>query len=240
MAVSNRLDHLEIESRALVNSLRFHKPALLLEFFLPPRQFFQNGIDRTLLAIRLQHVMALRIDRQARILLLHCAKQRIDLRERFNLIAEKFNPVRHVVIRWEDLNHIAAYSKRSTTKLRFVALVKDFDQPPSDVLPSDFLSFLQKEQHAVIGVRRTETVNTANGGNNYAIAPLKQRLGGREPQLIQFIIYGGFFLDIDIPRRNVCLRLVIVVVRNEVFNRVVREELSELVIELGGQSLIVG
>ena len=81
-----------------MNSLRFDQSALLLQFLLPPRQLFQNGINRTLLAIRLQDVMALRIDRQPCVLLLHRPKQRIDLRERLDLVAEQLNPVGHVVV----------------------------------------------------------------------------------------------------------------------------------------------
>ena len=47
------------------------------------------------------------------------------------------------------------------------------------------------------------------------------------------------FLDVDVALRDVGLRLVVVVVAHEVADRVVREELAELAVELGGQRLVV-
>ena len=49
----------------------------------------------------------------------------------------------------------------------------------------------------------------------------------------------GVLLDVDVGRRDVGLGLVVVVVRDEVFDRVLREELLELAVELGRQGLVV-
>ena len=62
---------------------------------------------------------------------------------------------------------------------------------------------------------------------------------GREAQLVQLVVDGGFFFDVDVARRNVGFRLVVVVVADEVLDRVVGEERLELVIELRGQRLVV-
>ena len=72
-----------------------------------------------------------------------------------------------------------------------------------------------------------------------AVPPLKQRARGREPQLVEFIIDGRFFLDVEIGGGNVGFGLVIVVIRDEIFDRVVREEVLEFVIELRGQGFVV-
>ncbi len=53
------------------------------------------------------------------------------------------------------------------------------------------------------------------------------------------LVDRGILLDVRIRRRHVGLRLVIVVVRDEVLDRVVREELAELAVELRGQRLVV-
>jgi hypothetical protein len=50
----------------------------------------------------------------------------------------------------------------------------------------------------------------------------------------------GVLLDILIFGRDIGFRLVIVVIGNEIFHPVFREELFELVIELVGQGLVVG
>ena len=65
-------------------------------------------------------------------------------------------------------------------------------------------------------------------------------LRGGQPQLVQLVVDGRFFLDIKIGCRNVGFWLVIVVVGDEVFDRIVRKETLELVVELRGQGLVVG
>ena len=76
-------------------------------------------------------------------------------------------------------------------------------------------------------------------GNDDAVAPLEQRLGGRQPQLVELVVDRRFLLDVNVAGGNVGFGLVIVVIRDEVFDRVVREERLELVIELRRQSLVV-
>ncbi len=121
-----------------------------------------------------------------------------------------------------------------------VALVKDLDQPPGDVFAADLLPLFQQQQHAVIGLGRAQAVDAADRGDDDGVAPLKQRAGGGEPELVQFLIDGGFFLDVEVAGRNVGLGLVVVVVGNEILDRIAGKNCLELVEELGSQGLIVG
>src|SRR5207245_3962269 len=57
--------------------------------------------------------------------------------------------------------------------------------------------------------------------------------------LIDFFVPGAFLLDVAIATRDVRLGLVVVVVRDEVLDRVLREELLELPVELRGEGLVV-
>ncbi len=57
---------------------------------------------------------------------------------------------------------------------------------------------------------------------------------------VDLLVDGGFLLDIGVGARDVGLRLVVVVVGDEILDRVVREEGLELAIELGGQRLVGG
>ena len=107
------------------------------------------------------------------------------------------------------------------------------------LLARDLLPFLQHEQHAVVRLRRTQAVDAAHAGDDHAIAALEQRSGRGEPQLVQLVVDGGFLFDVDVARRHVRFRLVIIVIADEVLDRVVREERSELAVELRGQSLVV-
>ena len=80
VAVAHGLDHFEIEAGALVNALRLDHAALGFKLGNPFVQLGDDGVDGRGLALRLDHVMALGIDGQARVLLLDGAEERIDLR----------------------------------------------------------------------------------------------------------------------------------------------------------------
>ena len=67
----------------------------------------------------------------------------------------------------------------------------------------------------------------------------KRRARGGEAQLVQLFVDGGFLLDVEVAGGNVGFGLVVVVVADEVFDRVAGEELLELVIELRGEGLVV-
>ncbi len=69
--------------------------------------------------------------------------------------------------------------------------------------------------------------------------PADQRAGRGQPQAVDLLVDRGVLLDVDVPLRDVGLGLVVVVVADEVVHRVVREELLELAVELGGQRLVV-
>src|SRR5579862_1076873 len=57
---------------------------------------------------------------------------------------------------------------------------------------------------------------------------------------VDVVVARRVLLDVEIGLRDVRLGLVVVVVRDEVLDRVAREELAELVTELGGERLVVG
>jgi len=66
----------------------------------------------------------------------------------------------------------------------------------------------------------------------------KQRLGRGQTHLLDVIVDRGVLLDVGIRGHHVGLGLVVIVVADEVFHRVVREELAELAVELRGQRLV--
>src|SRR6185503_1362452 len=58
-------------------------------------------------------------------------------------------------------------------------------------------------------------------------------------QAVDLVVDRGVLLDVEVLRRDVGLRLVVVVVGDEVLDRVVGEELAELVAELRRKGLVV-
>ena len=183
--------------------------------------------------------MALGINRQARVFLLHRPEQGIDLGQRFDFVAPQLDAIGVVVVGRKNFDDVAAHPKGPATEVALGALVENFHQLADDVVALDLLSLFQEQQHAVIGFRRSQTVDAAHRRDNDAVAPLEQRLGGRQPQLVEFVVDGRFLLDVNVARGNVGFRLVIVVIRDEVLDRIVREERLELVVELRRQGLVV-
>ena len=55
-----------------------------------------------------------------------------------------------------------------------------------------------------------------------------------------FSLMSGVFFDVDVALRDVGFGLVVVVVADEIMDGVAREEGAELLVELGGQRLVVG
>ncbi len=239
VAIAHGLDHLEVEPRPLVNALRLDHPALRLELRHPLAQLFNNRVNGRTPALGLHHVVALGIDGQPRVFLLDGSKQRIDLRKRFNLVAEQLDPVSHLVVGREDFDHVAAHPEGPAPEVRVIALVENLNQPPRNVLAADALAFFQQQEHPVVSLRRTKPVNAAHRTHNDCVAALKQAARGREPQLVELLVDRGFLLDVEVPGGNVGFGLVVVVITYKIFDRIAGKELLELVVKLGGQGFIV-
>src|ERR1035441_3276548 len=83
----------QIEARALVDPLRLDHAALGFKLGHSFVELGDDGGDGFGASLGLHNVMALGIDGQARKLLLDGAEERVDLRERLNLVAEEINAV---------------------------------------------------------------------------------------------------------------------------------------------------
>ena len=71
--------------------------------------------------------------------------------------------------------------------------------------------------------------------------PAREQAGGRGvPQPVDLVVDGRVLLDVGVRRGKVRLRLVVVVIRNEVLDSVVREKAAQLARELGGERLVRG
>ena len=192
------------------------------------------------LALGLDDVMDFGIDGQARVLLLDGAEEGIDLREGFDLVAEELDAVGGFVVGGEDFDDVAADAEGAAAEVDVVALVEDFDEAAGDVFAADLLAFFEQQQHAVVGLRRAEAVDAGDGADDDGVAAFEEGARGGEAELVELLVDGGFFLDVEVAGGDVGLGLVVVVVADEVLDGVAGEELLELVIELGGEGLVVG
>ena len=115
----------------------------------------------------------------------------------------------------------------------------NIEQFQQQFVPVDRLARPQRDHHFQIVLRRTEPINAGDAGDDDHIPPTDQRRRRREPQPIDLFVDRRVFLYVDVARRDVRLRLVVVVIADEVRYRVVWKELFELGIKLRGQRLVV-
>jgi len=102
----------------------------------------------------------------------------------------------------------------------------------------DRLAFFQVENHRRIGLDRSDTIKARNRCDDDHVVAFEQRPRRRMPHAVDRLVYRGFFLDVRIRPRDIGLGLIIVIIADEIFDRVVREETLELTIKLRREDLV--
>ena len=70
--------------------------------------------------------------------------------------------------------------------------------------------------------------------------PLDERAGGAEAHLFDLVVDGQIFFDVGVGAGDIGFGLIVVVVGDEIFDGIVGKKAFEFLIELGGQSFIMG
>ena len=240
VAVADLLDHLQVEERALMDALRLQQSSLPLEQRLPSLQLVLDRFDR-LLETRPRHdEVRLRINRQAIEQSDFVSGQRIECAEFLDIVSPELDAISDVLVSRMDFDRVAVNAKTPALEIEVVAFVENLDQLRKNVPSRNSLAGLEQEQHAVVGFRRTQTVDAGDGRNDQHVAPLEQRTRGRKPHAVDLIVDRRFLLDVGVGRGDVGLGLVVVVVADEILDGVLRKETSELLIELRRKRLVVG
>ena len=84
-------------------------------------------------------VVRAREDRVPVELLDDLAAERIDLLDRFDLVAEELDADRVLLVDREDLDHVAAHAERAAVEVDVVALVLHVDQAPQELVAPELL-----------------------------------------------------------------------------------------------------
>ena len=138
----------------------------------------------------------------------------------------------------ENINGVAAHAEGAASEIDFVARVLHLDQARNHVALRDFVFRAQGQDHLVVFARITDTVNGRHRGHNHHIAPLHQRLGARQAHLLDMLVDRRVLFDEQIALRHVSLGLIVIVVTDEIFDRVLREKFAEFRVQLGRQGFV--
>ena len=123
-------------------------------------------------------------------------------------------------------------------KSDLVARVLHPDQVGDRVALAELVAGAHDHPHLGVVLGRADAVDRAHRGDDDDVAPLEHALGRRQAHLLDVLVDRAVLLDEEIALRHVGLGLVVVVVADEVLDRVLREELAELAVELRRQRLV--
>ena len=187
---------------------------------------------------RSRDVVRRREDAQLVDLLHLLAGERVQVVEPLDLVTEELDADGQLLVRRDDLHGVAADPEGAAGEGEIVARVLDVDQRPQQRVPFDRLPDLHRQRAVQIRLRRAQAVDAGHRRDHDDVPAGQQRHGGRVPQPLHVGVDRRVLLDVGVGLRDVGLWLVVVVVRDEVLDRVVREEFSQLVGELRGQRLV--
>ena len=239
-AEADLLQHFQVVLRPLADALRFEQLVVLLEkpHLLPHlRLDVLHGAGHFLLR---GHVVRRGVDGDMVQNALRHAGDGVDLGDAVDLVAEKFDadgpasPVGGV-----DLERIAAHAVGIADEVDVVALVADVGQLAHQLVAVIFHAGPEGDDHVFVVDRVAETVDARDGRDDDHVPPLRQGARRAVAQALDLVVDGGILFDIRVRLGDIRLRLVIVVVGNEVFHGVFREKLAEFRAQLSRERLVV-
>ena len=231
-------DHLHVVLGAHPQPLGLEQLALALELRQPLGQLGLDVAHRALHPLRPGDVVRGREDPQRVDLAHDVAGERVKVVERLDLVAEELDADRELLVRGDDLDGVAAHPERAAVERQVVAGVLHVDQRAQQGVALHLVADRELHRPVEIALRRAQAVDARHGRDDDDVAPRQQVVRGGVAQPLDVLVDRGVLLDVGVGLRDVRLGLVVVVVRDEVLDGVVRQHLPQLVGQLRGQRLV--
>ena len=230
--------HLHVVGGAHPQALGLEQLALLLEGRELVLQLELDALDRPLHPGRAGDVVGGREDVELVVVGDHLAGHRVQRHQPLDLVAEELHPHGVLLVDREDLEGVAPDPEGAAGEGEVVAGVLDLHEPAQHAVAVHLLADLEAQHPVDVLLRGAEAVDAGDRRDHDDVATGEQRVGRRVPQPLDLLVDRGVLLDVGVRLRDVGLGLVVVVVGDEVLDRVVREEHPQLVGELGGEGLV--
>ena len=237
---SELLDHLDVVEGSLPQPVGLELLALQLQLGGARLQLRPDLLDRALDRLVCGDVVGRRPDGDVVNLVEDLAGQRVEVLDPLYLVAEELDPVGRLGVCGHDLQHLATDPEAAAGDGGVVALVLHLHQLAQHVVAVDLVADPEQLHLLLVELRRADPVDAGDRGDYQHVPACKQRRRRRVAEPVDLVVDRGVLLDVEILRRDVGLGLVVVVVADEVLDRVLGEELPELVAELRRQRLVVG
>src|SRR5574344_1718924 len=240
VAVAELAHHLQVVLGPFLQSLRLEELALRLEVHEALGKLRLDPAVSGRQLVLAHHELLRRSHHRRRHRDAPLAGQRIQRRNRVDLVSEELDADRARLIRGEDVQHVAADAERARREVIVVPDILRLDQLRNQLRARDALSGLELHRKVPVFVRLAETVDAADGRHHDHVLARDQRIRRRQPVALDLLVDRRILLDVGVRLRNVSLGLVVVVVRDEVLDRVFRKQLLQLGEELRRKRLVVG
>ena len=211
--VSDLLDHLQVVLHAPFQALGFQMLAYFFKIVALLHHIVLDLPDRPFDALARGDEIVGGIDGYFGVIVESGSRDGIDGFERLNVVAEKDYAVCGLAVSGEVVEKLLA---------------------------ADPLSGYEPHRGAVEVLGVADAVETGDRRDHYHVLPAgEQGGGGAQSQLLQLVVDAQVLFDICVGHREIGLRLVVIVVRDEVLHGVLREETLELPVELRRKCLVV-
>ena len=230
--------HLDVVVGAHPQALGLQQLALPLELGQPLLQLLLDRRDRVRHPLRTGHVVRGREDAQRVDLAHDVTGQRVHVVQRLDLVAEVLDAHGEFLVRRDDLDGVTAHPERSPGERHVVAVVLHVDQQPQQAVTRHLVADLELHRPVQVGLRRAEAVDAGHRRHHDDVAPGQQARGRRVPQPLDVVVDRAVLLDVGVGLGDVRLGLVVVVVRHEVLDGVVRQHLPQFIGQLRSQRLV--
>ncbi len=240
VAVADLEDHLQVEARALLEPLRLDELVRTAQPLELQREIGADLVHAGEQRLARRDVVRLRVDRRARHALRDLARQRVEVADLLDLVVEQLDAHGLLLrLRGKDVDDVAAHAIRAAREVERVARVLELRQAAQEIALVQRRAAGEMQDHAVVCLWIAEAVDSRHRRHDDDVAPLEHRFRRRQPHLLDVAVDRRILFDVRVARGHVGLGLVVVVVRDEVFDGVVRKELAHLAVELRRQRLVV-
>ncbi len=238
-AVPEFAHHLEVERRPLPQPGALERSPFGLEFTDPELHLGVDIDDRFLELVVRRDVVRGRVDVRLLAFGQELAGQRVELGDALDLVAEELDPDQGLLGRGLEFQRVAADPEPCPGQGLVVALVLEIDQMSEDGIASVLAADPELEDRRPVVHGCAQTVDAAHARDDDHVASLEEGVRGGVAKPVDLVVPRRVLLDVGIGPREVGLGLVVVEVADEVLDGVLREELAEFRVQLGGQGLVV-
>src|SRR5262249_42068878 len=154
----------DVVLRALLEALLLEEAPLLVVEVEAPAQLLADAVDRAAHLLLRRDVVRSGVNRAALERPLDAAAERVHLFDGLDGVAEELDANRRLLlVRGEDLDHVAAHAEGAAVEVHVVALVLDVDEHPQQVVAPELLADFKVDEQAVVALGAADAVDAADG-----------------------------------------------------------------------------